>query len=148
MIKKLLEMFHEQIKINSQGGFGQNSALHMAAHKANYRIIYELEKWGADLFLRNLDNKTPFQIVPNHLLLLKIIKKLEVKRFLEFKLELVHKIQPRESLIIISNRLLLNTGEYRLFQDSLQKIKKEWLRAPTLQKRNSIFSSQTRNPST
>ena len=66
-------------KLDVKGGFNQNSAFHFAAIRTNFDALYELDRWGADIFNTNRDGKTCFNLVNNNLLMLKIVKKLEKK---------------------------------------------------------------------
>ena len=47
--------------------------------RTKFEIVYELDKYGADIFMRNKDLKTCFQHVNCNQLMLKIVKKLERK---------------------------------------------------------------------
>ena len=69
----------DKIDLNMKGGYGQNTAYHLAATRTNFEILFELDRQGADVFIRNKDNKTCFQLVNNNLLMLKIVKKIERK---------------------------------------------------------------------
>ena len=80
MIKLLLEKV-PNFKLDVKGGFNQNSAFHFAAIRTNFDALYELDRWGADIFNTNRDGKTCFNLVNNNLLMLKIVKKLEKKQF-------------------------------------------------------------------
>ena len=68
--------------LDIRAGSGQNTACHIAAAKTNYNVLFELEKWGADVFVRNKECKTVFQVVNNNLLMLKIVKKIERKQYI------------------------------------------------------------------
>ena len=70
---------NRQIDLDLKGGYGYNTAYHLAATRTNFDILYELDKYGADIYSRNKDNKTAFQLVNNNLLMLKIVKKIEKK---------------------------------------------------------------------
>lgn len=110
--------------------------------------MFELDKWGADIFVRNRENKTCFQVVNNNLLMLKIVKQLERKYFVSTTLSKEWpKICPEEFKILLYNNILLNSGEYKQFKGILQKIKKDNLRKPS--KNNSIFNrnNKSRPPS-
>ena len=116
-----------------------NTAYHIAAAKTNFQVLYELDKYGANIFIRNKENKTSFQVVNNNLLMLKIVKKLERKYYFINKLPQLIKIHPPEFKLININNILLNSGEYRHMYEILQKSKKDQFRLPP--KRNSIFSN-------
>ena len=74
MIKKLLKKFltrskidlnnvldcENQIDLDQKGGIGQNTAFHFASTRTNFDILFELDGWGADIFLRHKENKTCF----------------------------------------------------------------------------------------
>ena len=74
--------------------------------------------------------------------MLKVVKKIEVKQFYQRQVPFLLKIQPSELRITAAESSFVNTGEYKQFDQTLQKIKREFLRAPA--KRPSIFQSLTR----
>ena len=78
-MEKLLSHVHGQIDMDSKGGFGQNTAFHFAATRTNFEAIFVLDQWGADIFMKNRENRTCFQLVNNNLLMLKVVKKIEIK---------------------------------------------------------------------
>ena len=97
--------------LNLRTGIGLNTAFHIAAAKTNFAVLYELDRWGADIFMRNKENKTSFQVVNNNLLMLKIVKKLERKFYVTNNLKLeMAKVYPPEHRIISQNNILLNSG--------------------------------------
>ncbi len=51
------------------------SPLHIACCANYYRIVNSLIQAKADLFVYNADGKTPFTIINNNMLMLKLIKK-------------------------------------------------------------------------
>ena len=74
---------NRQIDLDLKGGYGLNTAYHLAATRTNFDILYELDKFGADIYSRNKENKTAFQLVNNNLLMLKIVKKIEKKQVIQ-----------------------------------------------------------------
>ena len=74
--------------------------------------------------------------------MLKLVKKLERKQYLERNLEQVSNIQPPECVLLAQNAHFANSGEYKRFDEALQKAKREQLRAPA--QRPSIFSKSAR----
>jgi ankyrin repeat protein len=66
MISKMLQLLiqdkglMESSDLNLRTGIGLNTAFHIAAAKTNFQVLYELDKWGADIFVRNKENKTCF----------------------------------------------------------------------------------------
>lgn len=46
--------------LNIRTGIGLNTSFHIAAAKTNFQVLFELDKWGADIFIRNKENKTSF----------------------------------------------------------------------------------------
>tara|TARA_B110000285_G_C15135075_1_gene626284 strand:- start:3093 stop:3233 length:141 start_codon:yes stop_codon:yes gene_type:complete len=46
--------------LDLKGGYGLNTAYHLAATRTNFDILYELDKFGADIYARNKENKTAF----------------------------------------------------------------------------------------
>jgi ankyrin repeat protein len=66
MVSKLLQILIAERglmtseDLSAKTGNGLNTALHIAAAKTNYQVIFELDKWGADIFVRNRENKTCF----------------------------------------------------------------------------------------
>ena len=84
----------EGIDINTQGGPDRNTPLHLAAlgsYTSNYKIVNLLIDQGANLFMYNINLKTPFSVVSNNLLMIKILKKATMKEIAElyFKKEFV-----------------------------------------------------------
>ena len=65
--------------------------------------------------------------------MLKIVKKLERKQYMaNMVTEAVLKMRAGEKLLLTSNTVQINTGEYRLLSVTSQKLKKDWLKgAPT-----------------
>lgn len=117
VIKYLLRVLIKEKKlmglqeINLRTGIGMNTAFHIAAAKTNFLVLFELDSWGGDIFIRNKENKTCFQVVNNNLLMLKIVKKLEKKYFISnFLMIELSKICPHESRLISQNSVLLNSG--------------------------------------
>jgi len=74
--------------------------------------------------------------------MLKLVKKLERKQYLERNLEQVSNIQPPECVLLAQNSHFVNSGEYKRFDEALQKAKREQLRTPA--QRPSIFSKSAR----
>eukprot|EP00347_Sterkiella_histriomuscorum_P022013 403331989 len=71
------------VDLNNQGGTDRLTPLHLAAsgsYITNYKIVNILIENGADLFIQNIYQKTPFNCVSNNLLMLKLLKKAQVKR--------------------------------------------------------------------
>ena len=60
LLKFFFDIFFEDIDINIKGGFGMNTAMHLAAQRANFDILFELDKRGCNIFLRNIHNRTCF----------------------------------------------------------------------------------------
>lgn len=52
--------------------------LHIAATFSYYRIVGLLIDNSADLFVRDIFDKTPFSSVTNNLLMIKLLKKAEI----------------------------------------------------------------------
>ena len=87
--------------------------------------------------------------------MLKIVKKLERKQYMaNMVTEAVLKMRAGERLLLMSNTVRINTGEYRLLSDTSQKLKKDWLKGgpmPIIQpnmmqgKRPSVFSRAASN---
>lgn len=46
--------------LNLRTGIGMNTAFHIAAAKTNFLALFELDRWGGDIFIRNKENKTCF----------------------------------------------------------------------------------------
>ena len=44
--------------LNLRAGGIMNTVCHISALKTNYTILFELERKGVDIFIRNLENKT------------------------------------------------------------------------------------------
>jgi ankyrin repeat protein len=92
MVKSLLKTLIDRTglmkveDLDLRTGLGLNSACHIAAAKTNFQILYDLSRCGSNIFVRNKENKTCFQVVNNNLLMLKIVKKLERKYFVKNKL--------------------------------------------------------------
>jgi len=63
------------------------TALHLAAHAGYSKIACELIKAGADLFAKNIFNKTPRQMAKGHLCLYKQFRKTEKDIILNYLLE-------------------------------------------------------------
>ena len=99
--------------LNFRTGIGMNTAFHIAAAKTNFQVLFELDKHGANIFIRNKENKTCFQVVNNNLLMLKIVKKMERKHYFITMLPMIVKVHPPEHKIVAFNNILLNSGEYR-----------------------------------
>lgn len=64
----------EPINIDFQGGPDRCTALHLAASGSFYRIVNYLIDNGADLFVYNLQGKTPYTNITNNFLMIKILK--------------------------------------------------------------------------
>lgn len=117
--------------------------------------MYQLDKRGAWIFERNRDLKTCFQYVNCNQLMLKIVKKLERKQYMaNMVTEAVLKLRAGERLLLMSNTVRINTGEYRLLSDTSQKLKKDWLKGGPMPvilpnvlqgKRPSVFSRAASN---
>jgi len=46
------------IEINARCGFNMNTGFHLAAARSNYEMVMLLDRSGADIFVRNRENKT------------------------------------------------------------------------------------------
>jgi len=76
--------------IDQRGGSCYNTACHIAAAKTNFNVLFELVKGGANIFRRNRENKTVYQLVNNNLLMLKIVKKIEKRQYYKEKVQEVY----------------------------------------------------------
>ena len=66
------------IDINEAGGKELMTPLHLATTGSYYRIVHYLIDKGADLFALNSFGKSPFSVINNNLLMIKILKKAQV----------------------------------------------------------------------
>lgn len=128
--------------MNATGSFWKNTAFHIAGMRSKYEIMYILNEYGADIFVRSRDGKTCFQYVNNNLLMLKIVKKLERRQYLQEFMDFAPIIMPSEEQMICSYAVKLNTGGYKAIDTIIQRIKREFFRPETAQKRPSIFAKK------
>lgn len=63
------------LDLNSLGGPIDMTPLHLACCGNYYRIVNSLIQAKVDLFAYNAEGKTPFTIINNNMLMLKLIKK-------------------------------------------------------------------------
>lgn len=131
------------IDVNQIGGQWRNTAFHLAGMRSRFDIMYLLQSYGADIFVRSREGKTCFHYVNNNLLMLKIVKKLERRQYLREFLDFCQVIAPSEAQFIYCYAVKLNTGDYKAVDWIIQRIKREFFR-PTAkdQSRPSIFAKR------
>jgi len=147
LIKYMLERYANDagaisIDMNATGSFWKNTAFHIAGMRSKYEIMYMLDQYGADVFVRSRDGKTCFQYVNNNLLMLKIVKKVERRQYVKDYLDFTPIIMPSENQIICSYSVKLNTGDYKAVDWIIQRIKREFFKPVVPQKRPSIFAKK------
>lgn len=146
LINFLLERYASggvsMIDVNATGSSWKNTAFHIAGMRSKYEIMYILKQYGADIFVRSRDGKTCFQYVNNNLLMLKIVKKLERRQYLQDHLDFTSIIMPPESQIMCSYSVKLNTGDYKAIDCIIQRIKREFFKPVAAVKRPSIFAKK------
>jgi ankyrin repeat protein len=63
------------LDINASGGPIDMTPLHLACCSNYYRIVNSLIEAKSDMFSYNSEGKTPFTIINNNMLMLKLIRK-------------------------------------------------------------------------
>ena len=86
--------------MDARGGLGQHTSFHFAATRSNFDVVFLLDNYGADIFQKNREQKTCYNQVNNNLLMLKLVKKLERKQFLNRHLGQISNIQPSECILM------------------------------------------------